>query len=224
MSMSIPFLPLLERVFDRKRVWRCLLFACLPAGLLYAASLLVLRSLGFETMEILRDPAQQSGASSFLGYLSNLGVWLWVSATAISGFGAVTMAAGRWHARRELLVLAGLFSMILAVDDFFLLHDRYIDQRILYATYALVAALLLLRHHRSIVEIDGFAYLLAMSLLALSVGTDLVQYVLPLPYAHSQIFEEGFKFLGAATWLYFCGRVAAFALIGDDSARRSGRA
>ena len=55
----------------------------LPALVFYGAAVLVLQNSGFSLMEILRDPAQQSGASSFLGFVSNIGVWLWVSSFAI---------------------------------------------------------------------------------------------------------------------------------------------
>ena len=33
---------------------------------------------------------------------------------------------------------------------------------------------------------------------------------IPLKYAYVQVFEEGFKFIGAATWLYFSWRSASF--------------
>jgi len=47
-------------------IYRCLLISALPACLFYLISLAVLSTYGLEIMEILRDPAQQSGQSSFL--------------------------------------------------------------------------------------------------------------------------------------------------------------
>ena len=68
------------------------------------------------------------------------------------------------------------------------------------------------------VEIDVAAYLVAGGLLALSIATDLAQRRIPLDYETTQMFEEGFKFTGAAVWLYFCTRVAAYQAGGEDSA------
>ena len=127
---------------------------------------------------------------------------------------------------KELLFLTGLFSLILAVDDFFLIHDRYIDERLCYLFYAITIGALLARHFKTIVSVDGFAFLMAGTLLALSVltelFTDFIKSHFHFPYwgspAYSQvqIIEEGFKFCGAATWLYFCIRMASSSFTSSD--------
>ncbi len=50
-------------------------------------------------------------------------------------------------------------------------------------------------------------------LLASSIFTDLIQTRIPLSYEYSQVIEEGFKFIGAATWLYFNCCVALSLLV-----------
>ena len=55
---------------------------------------------------------------------------------------------------------------------------------------------------------------MAGGMLFLSVVVDAVQEILPISYGASQAFEEGFKFLGAAAWAYFCFRCAAWRLKG----------
>lgn len=161
-------------------------------------------------MEILRDPAQQSGASSFLGFLSNIGIWLWVSSAAICFFTAITSDSILNRNYKELIILTGLLSITLAIDDFFLIHDRYINQKICYLAYAILVGFILICHFRQIIEIEGFAFLVAGSFLALSIITDLIQLYIPLQYSHTQVLEEGFKFIGAATWLYFNFRISPF--------------
>ncbi len=200
----------LGAIFNRKKTLRGILLAVLPASLFYGVSLLTLWFSGFRIMQIIRDTAQQSGASSFLGFLSNIGIWLWVSSAAICFFSVLTWKPSLDKKRRELLLLTGMLSILLAVDDFFMIHDRYIDQNICYLTYAVLALLLLMRHHKMIIAIDGFAFLLAGFFLGSSIFTDVVQEHIPLSYEYVQIFEEGFKFVGAATWLYFIGRAASF--------------
>lgn len=199
----------LKQIFNTKKIFRAILFATVPALLFYAFSLLWLSSIGFELMEILRDTAQQTEESSFLGFLSNIGIWLWVSSAAISFFGAITGDFATQGRLRELLFLTGTLSTMLAIDDFFMIHDRYIDQNLCYLTYAILAGALLARHFKKIVEIDGFSFLFAGLLLALSILTDLIQSHIPLRYSYTQVFEEGFKFIGAATWLYFISQAAS---------------
>jgi len=200
------------KVLAPDRIWQCFLFACLPALIFYSLSLASLTGQGFQLMQILRDPGQQLDQSSFLGFLSNIGVWMWVSTAAITFFGALAIGPGRKDGLRELFVLLGGLSLFLAVDDFFMIHDRYISQRYIFPVYAVVAVAILLRHFNRIVQTDGFAFLLAGSFLALSIATDFFQGMIPWRYAHTQVLEEGFKFVGAATWLYFAVRLGVSSL------------
>ncbi len=193
----------LRRAFTPKKVLRYLLFAAAPAAIFYIMSLLVLSSAGFGITEILRDPAQQSGQSSFLGFVSNIGVWLWISTASICFFGAIRVESRSRERYGELLLLVGSLSLMLAVDDFFLIHDRYISQRVCYLTYALCVGALLARHHQLIFSIDGPSFLLAGTLLGLSIFTDIIQKQTPLSYEQTQVIEEGFKIIGAASWLFF---------------------
>ncbi|HFQ62016.1 MAG TPA: oxidase [Epsilonproteobacteria bacterium] len=189
---------------------KVLLYSTIPGLLFYTVAFNILHNNGYHTMEIIRDFAQQMDESSFLGFLSSIGTWLWVSATAIAFFGFMTVQSSKTYRHRELLFLLGVFSLLLAFDDFFMIHDRYIDQNICYGTYAFLAIALLLRHYKTIIMVNGFGFIFAGTLLAASIFTDLIQDYLPFRYSSVQIFEEGFKFTGAATWLYFVALVAAY--------------
>ena len=199
----------LRKLFDGRKIAASLLLVALPALLFYAASVLVLTDSGYSLQEILRDPAQQTGLSSFLGFVSNIGVWLWVSTVAICVFALVAGTAVASRERSELLVLLAMLSLLIAVDDFFLLHERYVYQKGLFLFYAVCAIALLIRHFRQIIDIDGFSFGLAGLLLASSVIIDIKQRKFSFDYAQVQLVEEGCKFVGAAIWLFFCGRTAA---------------
>ncbi|MCQ0092229.1 hypothetical protein [Roseovarius sp. M141] len=194
------------------RLARCLIWCCLPAALFYVVSLLVMIGSGFSAVEALRDLAQQTGQSSFLGFLSSIGTWLWVSAAAICLFSARLDVAGRGGAHVTLLRLLGWFSLVLAVDDFFLIHDRYITEGILLPLYAIFILVVARRYWSLIRAIDKPAFLMTGGLLAGSIAVDAVQEILPIPYGVSQALEEGFKFVGAAAWMYFCVRIAGHGL------------
>lgn len=208
MEIVVSYTAYINRIFNLENIKRCILIAFIPAMLFYGISVVGLYASGFHLMEILRDPAQQSGASSLLGFVSNIGIWLWISSSAICFFSVLTGDFGQ--KQRELLLLVGLFSLLLGIDDFFMIHDRYIHEYIMYCVYAILASALLVRHFHKIIEIDGFPFLLGGALLALSILTDLTQHFYPIRYSIVQVFEEGFKFMGAATWLYFTFRVASF--------------
>jgi hypothetical protein len=201
-----------------RKTYRCILHAVIPAGLFYCVAVIVLKSAGFSLVQILRDTAQQTEQSSFLGFMSNIGSWLWISSASICFFGACT---GRTASRRkrEMLILTGLLSLILAVDDFFLIHDRYVNQNICFVAYAVAAGALLCRHFGIILQVEGPAFILAGGLLALSILTDLCQFYIPLPYPVTQAMEEGFKFVGAGVWLYFACRIARSALLAGQADR-----
>ena len=72
---------LLKQIVDIRKVLITLVVLAvppLPALAFYGGSVWVLTDAGFTLKEIVRDPAQQTGLSSFLGFVSNIGVWLWV--------------------------------------------------------------------------------------------------------------------------------------------------
>jgi len=203
-------LDIIKNIFDFKKIMQVILYASIPGLIFYTIAFNVMHHNGYYTMEIIRDFAQQMDESSFLGFLSSIGTWLWVSATAIAFFGFFTIKSPKTYRHRELLFLLGIFSFLLAFDDFFMIHDRYIDQNICYSTYAFLAIALLARHYKTIIEINGFGFIFAGTLLALSIFTDIIQDYLPFEYSDIQIVEEGFKFTGGATWLYFIALVAAY--------------
>jgi len=204
---------ILNQILVSKKLIHCILIAVIPALIFYSLSIIRLKSVGFEIMEILRDPAQQSGESSFRGFLSNIGIWLWVCSAAISFFFVLVSDTIINKNSKGLLLLTGILSLLLAVDDFFMIHDRYVSQKICYLVYAIFIGFLFIRHFKMIIEIEGFAFLLAGILLASSIVTDIIQSKIPLDYQYVQVIEEGFKFIGAATWLYFIGRVASSTLV-----------
>ena len=210
MSLADQLKTILKQVFIPQKLLRCLSVAIIPGLLFYIVSLLVLKSAGFTSIEIIRDPPHLNESSSLLGFISNIGNWIWVGSAAIGFFIVFTGGTAVESNRKELLFLAALLSMLLAVDDFFMIHDRYVKQNACYALYSICAIALLIRHYKMILEIDAIAFLLAGSLLATSIIIDLCQNHIPMTYENIQVLEESFKFVGGVTWLYFVSRVASY--------------
>ena len=205
----------------RDKLLPILLWCCVPATIFYAISLICMSLSGFTILETLRDPAHLADHSSFLGFLSSISVWLWLSAAAIPLFRATTYSRDSGDTHRWLLLMIGYFSLALAIDDYFMIHDRYIPEGIMYPLYLIFIGYVWMKQRRQILSIDGTAFVLAGSFMVLSLLVDAVQEILPMRYDHSQIFEEGFKFLGGghlALFLHAPGRPQA-----GQSARRQAR-
>ena len=199
-----------KQVLARPALMRVLKLCVAPALVVYLVFLAIGSIGGMSMIEMLRDPAQQTGDSSFLGFISSIGTWLWLSAAIFCVFRIATFPTAGEPSHKTLLKLACGFSFFLAVDDFFLIHDRYITEGILIPAYALFLAYLIKRFWSLIVQIDGTAFLTAGAMLFMSVLVDATQEILPVSYGASQALEEGFKFLGAAAWAFFCFRIAAW--------------
>jgi hypothetical protein len=198
------------QLISKENLKRVTFFAVVPALAFYSISLGVMTASGFTIMQVLRDPMQQMEVPGFLGFLSNMGVWLWVSAAAIGFFAFRTGSFTEKNRHRELLGLSVILSLMLAADDHFLIHDFYIRQRYCFLTYALFAGFMLIRHHKLIIKIEAVAFTLMVLFLGMSIFVDIIQMRIPIPYDYTQVLEEGFKFTGMACWLYFVYRLASW--------------
>jgi hypothetical protein len=201
MPVGLPQRPLL----------RVLLVAVLPALIVYVLALLLSAAAGIRTQLVIRDLAQSCDTALGVGFLSNVGYLLWISAAAIALFGALSGVVDVRGRVRQLLLCGGGFSLLLCLDDMFLLHDRYIGSGFLYSFYAVFALLILFRFRAQVQALGGGSFLLAVALLGLSVIIDQLQEVIPVDYSTLQLSEEGAKFLGIATWLAFWWQATASA-------------
>lgn len=198
----------------RTQLRRLSLLALLPAIVVYGGVLLFGKASNVSMQYVLRDLAQTcgqlvGGLPLAVGLISSLGYLIWMAAAAIALFTAFSAVSQPRGAVRSLLVAGGIFSLILTLDDMFLLHDLYISQHFLYAVYAVFAILILFRYRPIVVALGGPVFLAAVALLGFSVLCDELQEVLPFPYQTVQIFEEGAKFLGGAAWLFFWWQASA---------------
>jgi hypothetical protein len=185
------------------------LVALLPALFVYVLALWLSAAAGIRTQLVIRDLAQTCDTAMGVGLLSNIGYLLWISAAAIALFAGLSGVLAIRGRVRQLLISGGLFSLLLCIDDMFLLHDRYVGSTFLYSLYAIFAVLILFRFRAQVSALGGGSFLLAVALLGTSVVIDQLQEVIPVPYTTLQLFEEGAKFLGIATWLAFWWQASA---------------
>lgn len=198
----------------RSPLSRLLGYAVVPALVVYVAALLISRSAGIEDLGlVIRDLAQTCRQPLAVGLLSNLGYLLWTASASLCLFVVLAgLVSGGRRRLRELLLCGGVFSLLLCLDDMFLLHDKYIGADFLYVTYAIFALLILSRFRDLVLSLGGPTFLAAVALLGGSIILDKIQFVLPWSYAQVQLLEEGLKFIGIVCWLRFWWQASAAAV------------
>ena len=183
----------------------------LPFAILYLAILYVSNFYDIKLNLVVRDLAQTCGYPIGVGMISNIGILLWGAAASICLFTAFSDNFNKESSK--LLLLGGLFSGLLCIDDFFLLHDRYIGPDFLNLTYLAISIFLLVRFRRILKLIGFFNLVISILFLGLSVFFDgVIQQIFNQSYELTQLIEEGFKFIGIACWLNFWCKASSHSL------------
>ena len=123
-------------VVFRSTLRSTLLWAVVPAAIVYAVALVWSASEGISAKMVLKDLAQSCKAPLGEGFLSSVGYLLWMAAAAIALFAASTRQIQGSVLNRQFAFCGGGFSLWLCLDDMFLVHDRYLGEAFLYITYA----------------------------------------------------------------------------------------
>ena len=191
-------------------------FSILPSAILYLAILYISNLNNIKLSLVVRDLAQTCGYPIGVGMISNIGILLWGATASICLF--TTFSQRAKNDSSKLLLLGGLFSGLLCIDDFFLLHDRYIGPDFLNLTYLSISILILVRFRRILKKIGLFNLVISILFLGLSIFFDgVIQQIFNQSYELTQLIEEGFKFIGIACWLNFWCKASSYALKLNES-------
>ena len=183
----------------------------LPSIILYLLILYLSNFHNIKLVLVVRDLAQTCGYPIGVGMISNIGILLWGAASSICLFTAFSKNIDREESK--LLLLGGLFSGLLCIDDFFLLHDRYIGPDFLNLTYLSISIFLIVRFLSILKKIGLFNLIISILFLGLSIFFDgVIQQIFNQRYELTQLIEEGFKFLGIVCWLNFWCKASSSAL------------
>ena len=183
----------------------------LPSTILYLEILYISNFYNLKLSLVVRDLAQTCGYPIGVGMISNIGILLWGAASSICLF--TTFLEGINRESSKLLLLGGIFSSLLCIDDLFLLHDRYLGPDFLNLTYLAISIFLLIRFRRILKSIGLFNLVISISFLGLSIFFDgVIQQIFNQSYELTQLIEEGFKFIGIACWLNFWCKASSNAL------------
>ena len=191
-----------------------LLAIYLPVVLLFGITIIVRLQTGIAIAEFTRDPRGFTGIPVYTGSISNLGVMIWTGGAAICLFTyGVIRNRGKGDLTPPFLLYAGLFTLLLTLDDLFMLHEVVfpeelgIPENLTYATYALLAIGLLVLFRSVILKSNFLLLLLALVFLGTSVVVDFFQGMVSIPGWY--LWEDGSKLFGIVSWTAYFISVCA---------------
>ncbi len=163
-----------------------------------------------------RDTAAIAKLHPFAGALSVVGSIFWSAAVSVSLFSAVLVKQKQRHDIFRFLFCSALLSLYLLLDDTFQLHEeiagRYlnIDEGVVFAVLGTAVAFYLLFFWRVIATTRWIFLLFALGFFAVSVAMDTILGPWLWRLRHWQyFFEDGFKWLGIASWCSYHVTTAA---------------
>ena len=168
---------------------------------------------GVDAPILLRDTGASFGTPFYAGLISQLGIWLLVLTAGVTGFAARMSTGRRW-----LLAAVALFSLCLAADDQFMLHEYVgpfvigLPSKAVMLGYAILGVGILLAMWRDFLQGRATGLVVAMGLMGLSVVIDLLPMELGTP---GYIAEDLAKLGGFAVWTAFWCLFAAACLRRD---------
>lgn len=143
----------------------------------------------------------------YYGFVSNLGIYIWISTGVACLFSALLLRANPNAPRAWWIfaLVAGCFTGWLALDDAFQVHEKVlpffgVPQSLVVWGYAVFAALYAAFAIRVLVHGDFTLFLFACGCLAVSILIDQVAHV---DSWIAVAFEDGAKFLGICCWSAF---------------------
>ncbi|MBS1302151.1 hypothetical protein [Loktanella sp. SALINAS62] len=156
----------------------------------------------------LRDPAAVFGFSPLAGIISHLGVFALLTAGAICIFASLHSPLSK-----RLLFWVGVFSLLLGIDDFFMVHEDLagrigLSEILFFAAYGLFAITIFFVFRSSLVGKSHAGLYVGLTLLAASVAIDV-----RLDYSEVQVMvEDSVKFAGLILWSIYWVRRAHFSI------------
>jgi hypothetical protein len=166
------------------------------------AAVLLFRATGRDWWVLLRDPATAYSFPAYAGLFSHLGVLAMTAAGAISVFVALCTP----RRPQSALLAAGLFTLWLAADDLFLLHEGLLPRLVglpepaVLGLYLLVGLAILWRTGAEAFSSRARGLWVSAGFLAVMVVTDLA---VSLPTSSTFLLEETAKFCGFLLWSAF---------------------
>ena len=216
---------LIAACMRRTPLWLYLV-ALVPPALVLAA---VSAQPFVEPSSLLRDPAAvyrdlgvPAHTAMYYGFVSNLGVLIWSSASFICLFvGLVLLRSTSDRLAASFMLASGFLTLLLVFDDFFMIHEVVfpsvtgLDDKYIYIFYAVVFVAYCAVFHRALLRQHGALLLVAFSFFAFSTGLNVVTDAAAFDTLGGlsgrefrYLLEDGTKLFGISAWVTFHIRAA----------------
>ena len=173
--------------------------------------------------DLLRDTTAVLDAPVYIGLISNIGGLVWAAAATVCFLGFAILRKRKEVRLQSFMLLSGLLSSMLLLDDFFRLHEEVlpkyfgIGEKMVVAAYGIFTMYYLMRFRNVLLRTEYLLLFSAVALLGISVAIDQAPFAIAFRYA----IEDGAKFLGAITWLMFFGRLTMAELSKNQHVQRA---
>lgn len=153
------------------------------------------------------DVAATTKQEFYVGMYSHIGIMLWCACTAICFFSYAALRKQSKNQKLSLFLLcSGIITLLLLVDDLFLLHEAVfpnylnISEKKFFAGYALIMLSYFVRFSKTILKTEFLFLLLALGFFGISILID-------IKFTEEYLFEDGAKLLGIVSWVTYFTRV-----------------
>ena len=164
--------------------------------------------------KLTRDPAAIFGAPLYIGFLSQIGIFFWSASTAVCIFSAKILSRHPDFLNiKRFLYVSGLLTLVLGLDDAFLLHEKFfprigVDETIVIVIYGGCVLFYLVRFYTTILKTEYMFLGMALIFFGVSITLDFFH----VPGLGSYIIEDGAKLVGIVSWLAYFILVAGAAV------------
>jgi hypothetical protein len=138
---------------------------------------------------LLEDVTYLAEVPFYTGFISNLGILIWMSAAAVAGFTYLVLRSHPNHRARPFLLASFLLTLFLTLDDLYLIHDEFfpeylgISETAFFVGYIVIVAAYVYAFRRTLMRSEYLLLILAFGFFAFSLAIDNVQELLPGLYS-----------------------------------------
>lgn len=161
-----------------------------------------------------RDPTTIIRVPFYTGFLSQIGIFFWAASAAVCMFSAKVLSRHPDCLKiKRFLFVSGLLTLVLGLDDVFLLHEKFfprfgVPETVVVASYLGFVLFYLVRFYSIILKTDYILLGMALFFFGVSITLDLFDPSGIDPY----LYEDGAKLVGIVSWLSYFFCVGAFAV------------
>jgi len=213
-----------------RKLWKLIVSLYLPILLFFALLGMISRASDDITLSYFtRDVTALGHLPFFAGLTSQLGGMLWSITLGVCIFTAILLHSRQNINGRRFLLQAAILTGLLLLDDIFLVHEDiapdylHIGERTIVISYFVIVLFFLFANRNEILSSDFLILGLAFGMFALSIffdavdRDDLERVGIFLGEQMQTFLEDGFKFVGIATWLVYFARYSLHALSKDQT-------